>query len=135
MHGQLTRRGSTAMWNLNGDDLQRAKEELKGRRAAIQARYENELKQLQADIADLETFERFAVKFVTEFKGEDGPPAAVAEPSPPAESVVAETAAPTSPASPDAAAAQSADAEPAAGPAGQSSASRLRMRLAAGEVH
>ncbi len=116
------------MWNLNGDDLQRAKEELKGRRAAIQARYENELKQLEVDIADLETFERFAVKFVTEFKGEDGPPAAVAEPSPPAESVIAETAAePTSPASPEAAAGP----EPAAG---QRSSSRWRMRLAAGEV-
>ena len=123
------------MWNLNGDDLQRAKEELKGRRAAIQARYENELKQLEVDIADLETFERFAVKFVSEFKGEDEPPAAVAEPSPPAESVIAETAAePTSPASPEAAAAQSAEPEPAAGPAGQRSSSRWRMRLAAGEV-
>jgi len=126
------------MWNLNGDDLQRAKEELKGRRAAIQARYENELKQLEVDIADLETFERFAVKFVSEFKGEDEPPAAVAEPSPPAESVVAETAGePTSPATPDAAAAQSAEAVSAAGPepaAGQRSSSRWRMRLAAGEV-
>src|SRR5260370_26843534 len=127
MHGQLTRRGSTAMWNLNGDDLQRAKEELKGRRAAIQARYENELKQLQADIADLETFERFAVKFVSEFKGEDEPPAAVAEPSPAAESVVAEAAGePGSTASPDAAAAQSADAEPASPEpvAGQRSSAR-----------
>src|SRR5260370_5158275 len=101
MHGQLTRRGSTAMWNLNGDDLQRAKEELKGRRAAIQAPYANELKQLQADIADLETFERFPVKFVSEFKGEHEPPAAIAEPSPTAESVASQPAAePRSPPTP-----------------------------------
>ena len=58
------------MWNLNGNDIQRAKEELKGRRAAIQARFDNEMKQLQVDIADIETFERFAVKFVSDFKGE-----------------------------------------------------------------
>src|SRR5205085_12415804 len=112
MRGQLTRRGSTAMWNLNGEDLQRAKEELKGRRAAIQARYESELKQLEVDIGDLETFERFAVKFVTEFKGEDERPAAVAEPSPPAASAVAEPAGePIALASLEAAAAPSAEPE------------------------
>src|SRR5947207_10710497 len=83
MHEQLTRQGSAAMakWNLNGEDIQRAKEELKGRRAAIQARFDNEMKQLEADIADLETFERFAVKFVTDFKGEEEAAAAAAEPA------------------------------------------------------
>ena len=69
------------MWNLTADDVQRAKEELKGRRAAIQARYENELKQLEVDIGDLETFERFAVKFVADFKGGELP-AAMAAPAP-----------------------------------------------------
>jgi hypothetical protein len=59
------------MWNLTAADIERAKEELKGRRAAIQARYEHELKQLEVDIADLETFEHFAVKFVADFKGEE----------------------------------------------------------------
>jgi hypothetical protein len=68
------------MWNLTADDVQRAKQELKGRRAAIQARYENELKQLEVDIADLETFERFAVKFVSDFKGGETPTAEAAEP-------------------------------------------------------
>src|SRR5437660_6067812 len=84
MHGQLTRQGSTAMakWNLNGEDLQRAKEELKGRRAAIQARFDNEMKQLAADIADLETFESFAVKFVTDFKGDEEAATSVAAPAP-----------------------------------------------------
>ena len=78
------------MWNLNGNDIQRAKEELKGRRAAIQARFDNEMKQLQVDIADIETFERFAVKFVSDFKGEKQtaePP--VADSTPAAENAAA----------------------------------------------
>src|SRR2546428_11045080 len=60
-----------AMWNLSGDDIQRAKEELKGRRAAIKAHYDSEMKQLEADIAAIETFERAAVNFVSNFKGQD----------------------------------------------------------------
>jgi short-subunit dehydrogenase len=59
------------MWNLSGDDIERAKEELKSRRAAIQARYDNEMRQLEADLADLKSFERLAVKLVPRFKGED----------------------------------------------------------------
>jgi hypothetical protein len=87
--------GSTAMWNLSGDDISRAKEELKGRRAAIQARYENELKQLEVAIGDLETFERAALNFVLNFKGEEAqaaPPAPVAEPDPMPEPVVVDSA-------------------------------------------
>ena len=57
------------MWNLSGDDILHAKEELKGRRAAIQAHYDNEIKRLEADIANLETFEQAALKFVANFKG------------------------------------------------------------------
>jgi hypothetical protein len=80
------------MWNLTAADIERAKEELKGRRAAIQARYEHELKQLEVDIADLETFERFAVKFVADFKGEEPAvePAPETAAPPVAASVVAE---------------------------------------------
>jgi hypothetical protein len=70
------------MWNLTGDDVQRAKEELKGRYAAIKARYDSEIKQLEADIASLETFERAAVHFVSNFKGEAAPSPAVADPKP-----------------------------------------------------
>jgi hypothetical protein len=58
------------MWNLSGDDISRAKEELKGRRAAIKAHYDKEMKQLEADIAAIESFERAAVDFVSNFKGE-----------------------------------------------------------------
>src|SRR5437764_13334805 len=119
MHEQLTRQGSAAMakWNLNGEDIQRAKEELKGRRAAIQARFDNEMKQLAADIADLETFESLAVKFVTDFKGEEEAAAVVAEPAPAAapEPVAAVEAVPEAAAAPNAEpAVASAEAEPAA---------------------
>jgi len=126
------------MWNLTGNDVQRAKEELKGRRAAIQARYENEMKQLEADIADLETFERFAVKFVSDYKGVDGPSATVADPRPAAENPAAEIASDeSSSTSRETLVAQSVEAEPAAGPepaAAQKSSSRWRMRLNSGEV-
>ena len=127
-----------AKWNLNGEDLQRAKEELKGRRAAIQARFDNEMKQLEVDIADLETFERFAVKFVTEFKGEEEEPAApAAAPAPAAEPVAAEAANEPSAAANAEPAVASAEAEPAAGQeptSGQRSSSRWRMRLNTGEA-
>ena len=35
-------RRSAAMWNLTGNDIEQAKEQLKGRRAAIKARYDEE---------------------------------------------------------------------------------------------
>ena len=126
-----------AMWNLNGEDLQRAKEELKGRRAAIQARFDNEMKQLEADIVDLETFERFAVKFVTEFKGEEEAAAPAPVPAAAAEPVAAVEAVPEAAAANAEAAVASAEAEPAAGQeptAGQRSSSRWRMRLNTGEA-
>lgn len=127
------------MWNLTADDVQRAKEELKGRRAAIQARYENELKQLEVDLADLETFERFAVKFVSDFKGGEPPEAAAAEPALEVEaaamaaSVAAE---PANPANPEVAVVSGDKVEAVAGgDAGvRKGASRWRMHLNAGEA-
>jgi hypothetical protein len=59
------------MWNLGGDDIGRAKEEIKSRPYAIQACYDNEMRQLAADLADLKSFERLAVGLVPRFKGED----------------------------------------------------------------
>lgn len=117
------------MWNLTADDVQRAKEELKGRRAAIQARYESELKQLEVDIADLETFERFAVKFVADFKGDEPAAALVAE-APPAEAVVAEAV------NPDVAVAQSETVEvvPSVDTGVRKGTSRWRMHLGTGEA-
>src|SRR5260370_7459053 len=79
-----TRSRCTAMWHLTGDDIQRAKEELKGRRAAIKAHYDNEMKQLETDIAAIETFERAAENFLSNFTGEHDPPATLPHPQPPA---------------------------------------------------
>ena len=103
------------MWNLNGDDIQRAKAELTGRRAAIQARYDSEIKQLADDLAVLESFERAAVNFVSNYKGQDMSPA---------------TAAADSASENSAAAGAAADPTPAAA---ERSASRWRMRLSTAE--
>jgi hypothetical protein len=70
------------MWNLSGNDIHRAKEELKSRRAAIKARYDSEIKQLEVDIAAIETFERAAVDFMSSFKLEGAVSAPVAGPGP-----------------------------------------------------
>ena len=48
------------MWNLSPEYIQQVKEELKGRRAAIQARHAEELKSLEADLEEIETLERVA---------------------------------------------------------------------------
>jgi hypothetical protein len=122
------------MWNLSGDDVQRAKEELKGRRAAIQARYESELKQLETAIADIETFERTALTFMANFQGEAPPPASVAEPVPAPETAAAANPGVQSSAEPEpeqAAASEPVRTEPAANEKGSS---RWRMRLSATET-
>jgi hypothetical protein len=133
------------MWNLSGDDVQRAKEELKGRRAAIQARYESELKQLETAIVDIETFERTALTFMSNFRGEEAPPAQVAEPVPAPESAAADGAgepssaesAPVQAAVPEPAASEAAAGEPAANEkaANEKGSSRWRMRLSAAETN
>jgi len=125
------------MWNLTGDDIQRAKEELKGRRAAIKAHYDSEIKQLEADIAAIETFERAAVDFVSNFKGEDEPPVTAADRGPVAQQVAADsTSEQSGPASEEALVDQMAEAEaaPEPPPIGEPVAtgkgnSRWRMRL------
>lgn len=120
------------MWNLSGDDIQRAKEELKGRRAAIQARYDSELKQLEGAIADIETFERTALNFVANFKGDEAASAPVADPAPAAETAAADSAGEQ----PSAAAQPAAISEPAATKpaANEKGSSRWRMRLSAADV-
>src|ERR1700720_3356208 len=85
------------MWNLTPDYIQQVKEELKGRRAAIEARHADELKGIAADLEEIEQLERvayaFAVKHLPDPKSEErvSEPADVAELQPvPAESVGAE---------------------------------------------
>jgi hypothetical protein len=51
---------SCAMWNLTPEYIQQVKEELKGRRAAIQARHADELKSIEADLEEVESLERIA---------------------------------------------------------------------------
>ena len=53
------------MWILTPSNLAQAKIELKGRRAAIEARYAEELKAIDADLDEIETLERIAHSFST----------------------------------------------------------------------
>ena len=127
------------MWNLSEDDVQRAKEELKGRRAAIQARYESELKQLESAIADIETFERTALTFVANFKGEEPAPALVAEPVPAPGTAAAAYPGEQSSAEPEpeqAPGPELAGTDPVANEkaASEKGSSRWRMRLSAAET-
>ncbi|MBV9551352.1 MAG: hypothetical protein JO032_01045 [Alphaproteobacteria bacterium] len=99
------------MWNLTPEYLQQVKEELKGRRAAIQARYADELKALEADLEEIETLERVAYAVAAKHVPEPAPAGAHAEPVAVAELEPAEAAAEDGPG------------------AGSKGLSRWRMRL------
>jgi hypothetical protein len=71
---------NTAMWNLNGDDIKNAKEQLETRRVKLKADYEEELKRIDGELADIETVERVAVNFVSGRKGDNPASAGEAEP-------------------------------------------------------
>jgi hypothetical protein len=102
------------MWNLTPEYIQQVKEELKGRRAAIQARHAEELKSLEADLEEIETLERVAYAVAAKHVGE----APAAAPEVEAEDGVAELEADLAPSS-----------ESAAAEGGGKSLSRWRMRL------
>jgi hypothetical protein len=51
------------MWTLTPDNLEQAKNELKGRRAAVEGRYAAELKAIDADLEEVETLERIGHSF------------------------------------------------------------------------
>jgi len=70
------------MWSLSLDDIQRIKEELKGRRAALRARYDDDVQTLEADLANIETLELAANLFVAKYRSEPGEDAALAELAP-----------------------------------------------------
>jgi hypothetical protein len=84
------------MWNLSLADIERAKEELKGRRAAVKARYEDELQMIEADLANIETLEMAAALFVSRYGGADPLGAELADLAP-AEDAVAGGAKPSRP--------------------------------------
>jgi hypothetical protein len=66
------------MWSLSLADIERVKEELKGRRAALKARYDGELQAIAADLANIETLERAATLFVSRHAGAEPVAAEVA---------------------------------------------------------
>jgi hypothetical protein len=72
---------------LRSDDIQQATAELKSQRAAIRARYDYEMKQLETEIGDLEMLEDSVLNFVSNYKVEDGASATVADPGPAAATV------------------------------------------------
>jgi hypothetical protein len=74
------------MWNLTPDYIQQLKEELKGRRAAIEGRHADELKGIAADLDEIEQLEHIAYAFVVKHLP-DTPPAdpSGAAPMPPVE--------------------------------------------------
>jgi hypothetical protein len=126
------------MWNLSLEDIQRAKEELKGRRAAIQARYEDEVKAIDADLVNIEALERAADMFVARHKAEEPEDEAVAALVPAAEPAwSASDAAAEAPASgnwrarldKNGEAEESPEPEPAAAAPGPKGSSRWRMHI------
>ena len=64
----------TAMWNLNGNDIKKAKDELEARRATLKSKYEEEMKQIDTELSDIEAVERVAVNFVSNRKPGDASP-------------------------------------------------------------
>jgi hypothetical protein len=51
------------MWSIKLEDIHRAKGQLQARRAKIEAKYLEDTKSLDTDIAEIETFERVASAF------------------------------------------------------------------------
>jgi hypothetical protein len=59
------------MWNLTTYDVNRIKGQLQARRARIDAKYTEETKALDADVADLDTLERVAAALALKYKSGD----------------------------------------------------------------
>ncbi|MFZ2007725.1 MAG: hypothetical protein WB697_00100 [Stellaceae bacterium] len=68
------------MWTLTPEYIQQVKEELKGRRAAIEARYADELKSIASDLDEIETLERIAYSFAVKHLSDPEPADAAIEP-------------------------------------------------------
>jgi hypothetical protein len=60
------------MWNITSNNVQRAKDQLQLRRTEIDARYAEEQKALDAEIAVIETLERAASEFMVRLSRENG---------------------------------------------------------------
>ncbi len=84
------------MWSLSLEEIERVKEELKGRRAAVKARYEGELQAVEADLANIETLELAATLFVSRHRNVDGEGGDLAD-LVPAEEALADVVEPSQP--------------------------------------
>jgi hypothetical protein len=62
------------MWTIKSDRVEWAREELKGRRAAVEARYVDELAAVDAELEELQALERAADAFVAKHFAEGMPP-------------------------------------------------------------
>jgi hypothetical protein len=68
------------MWTIKSDRVEWAREELKGRRTVVEARYAEELAALDAELEELQTLERAAGAFVAKHFPEGAPPDAPDKP-------------------------------------------------------
>ena len=59
------------MWNLTTYDVNRIKGQLQARRVRIDAKYAEETKALDADVADVETLERVATALSLKYQSDD----------------------------------------------------------------
>jgi len=64
--------GIALMWNITLADIHRAKGQLQARRAKIEAKYLEEIKTLDADLAEIETLERVASDFALKHQAAEG---------------------------------------------------------------
>ncbi len=71
------------MWTITSEDVTRAKEKIKERRSEIEASYAEALKSLDADLAEIDSMERFAGDFAGKYAHEET--AAAEENEPPFE--------------------------------------------------
>jgi hypothetical protein len=69
------------MWTLTPEYIQQVKQELTGRRAAIEARYADELKSIASDLDEIETLERIAYSFAVKHLPDSEPAEAAVEPA------------------------------------------------------
>src|SRR5262245_61738934 len=67
------------MWSITSTELELAREQLKGRRAAMEAKYTMDIGNLDADLAEIETFERAAAAFAVKHNAEAAEVAAMPE--------------------------------------------------------
>ena len=69
------------MWTITPDYIQQIKDELKGRRAAIEARIADELKAIEAELAEIEQLERLAYDVAVKRLPELQPAAPISQPA------------------------------------------------------